>query len=53
MNDQTFEAAMALFDKPKPVPSVGLYQLEQQRIHDNRDRLKAERLAREADRQCR
>ncbi len=47
MNDTNLEQALRLFEKPKPPPAM-TYQDEQQRIHDNYERLKAERLAREA-----
>jgi hypothetical protein len=47
MNDPNFEAAMALFEKPKPAPTVTEYEREQQAIRLNFERLKAERLARE------
>jgi hypothetical protein len=47
MNDTNLEAALRLFEKPKPAPAM-TYQQEQQRIRANYERLKAERLAREA-----
>jgi hypothetical protein len=38
-----------IFKQPKPAPAaVSQYELEQQAIRDNHQRLKAERLARES-----
>jgi hypothetical protein len=48
MNDTKYDEALALFQQPKPAPTMTAYQLEQQRIHDNLKRLRALRLAREA-----
>jgi hypothetical protein len=48
MNDTTLEEAQRLFRQPAPAPTMTEYQLEQQRIRANYERLKAERLAREA-----
>ena len=38
----------AVFGKPEPVPTITEYQREQLAIRSNYERLKAERLAREA-----
>jgi hypothetical protein len=48
MNDTNLEAAQRLFKQPAPAPTMTEYQLEQLRIRLNFERLKAERLAREA-----
>jgi hypothetical protein len=48
MNDTNLEEALQLFNQPVPAPTMTEYQLEQQRIRANYERLKAERLAREA-----
>jgi hypothetical protein len=48
MNDPKFQEASKLFAQLKPVPSATSYELEQQRIRENHQRLKAARLAREA-----
>jgi hypothetical protein len=52
MNDLKIQEAMRLFERPQsaPTPTVSEYQLEQQRIRANYERLKAERLARETKR---
>jgi hypothetical protein len=50
MNDTKFNEAQTLFEKTKPAPIVTEYEREQQRIRDNYERLRAERLARETDR---
>jgi len=47
MNDPKFTEAQKLFEQTKPAPSA-TYAKEQQAFHANRERLKAERLAREA-----
>jgi hypothetical protein len=47
MNDPKYDEALALFEKPKPAPTMSDYRLEQQAFHANRERLKAERLKRE------
>jgi len=47
MTDPKYDEALALFDQPKPAPAMTTYQREQQRIRDNHQRQKAERLARE------
>jgi hypothetical protein len=48
MNDTTLEEAQRLFKQPAPAPTMTEYQLEQMRIRANYERLKAERLTREA-----
>jgi hypothetical protein len=48
MNDKKIEEAQRLFKTAKPAPTMTEYQREQLAILANRDRLKAERLAREA-----
>jgi hypothetical protein len=51
MSDQKIKEAQRLF-KPEPTPTtVNEYQLEQQRIRANYERLKAERLKRESEEQ--
>jgi hypothetical protein len=47
MNDRKLEEARRLFEQTKPVPTMSEYEIEQQRIRENHQRLKAERLARE------
>jgi hypothetical protein len=49
MNDTKFTEAEKLFQetKPAPAPTMTEYQREQQRVRQNYDRLRAERLARE------
>jgi hypothetical protein len=47
MNDKNKEAE-SLFKQAKPEATMTDYQREQQALHANRERLKAERLAREA-----
>ena len=47
MNDTNFEEALKLFEQIEPAPSM-TYAQEQQAFHANRERLKAERMAREA-----
>jgi hypothetical protein len=47
MNDQALQEAEKFFQQPKPAPSVSAYELEQEAIRLNFERLKAERLARE------
>jgi hypothetical protein len=49
MNDNKFDEVERLFHQPKPAPIMTAYQCEQQRIRLNFERLKAERLAREAN----
>jgi hypothetical protein len=41
--------AEALFKTPEPAPAMNVYQTEQLAIQKNRERLKAERLARESN----
>jgi hypothetical protein len=48
MNDTTLEAALRIFKQLAPTPTSSEYEREQQRIRANYERLKAERLAREA-----
>jgi len=48
MSNTALEEAQRLFEKPKPAPTISEYEREQQRIRTNYERLKAERLAREA-----
>jgi hypothetical protein len=48
MNDKIKEAE-SLFKQTEPVLMTTEYQREQQALHANRERLKAERLAREAN----
>jgi hypothetical protein len=49
MNDPKFQEASKLFAPPKPAPiTTTIYELEQQAIRDNHQRLKQERLQREA-----
>ena len=50
MNDPKFHEAEKLFEQTKQAPVMTAYEREQQRVRDNFERLKAERLAREADR---
>jgi hypothetical protein len=47
MTDPKSEASQ-LFKQPEPAVTMSAYQLEQETIQKNRERLKAERLAREA-----
>jgi hypothetical protein len=47
MNDTKIEEALRLFKQAESAPAMTEYELEQQRIHANLKRLKAERLARE------
>jgi hypothetical protein len=47
MTDPKQEASQ-LFKQPEPSPMMSAYQLEQEAIRKNRERLRAERLAREA-----
>jgi hypothetical protein len=49
MNDTKFEEAEKLFGRIEPTPTMTEYQRDQQRIRATYERLKAERLAREAD----
>jgi hypothetical protein len=51
MNDPKFNEAEKLFEQTKPAPTVTAYEREQQAFMANYDRLKAERLAREATQQ--
>jgi uncharacterized protein YigA (DUF484 family) len=54
MNDTTtIQETLQLFGQPAPTPTVSEYQLEQQRNRANYERLKAERLPREAKRDSR
>jgi hypothetical protein len=39
MTDPNYEAAQKLFEQPKPAPVMGEYELEQQRILANLQRL--------------
>jgi hypothetical protein len=48
MNDQNLKAAEQLFERVEPAPIIGGYEAEQLAIKTNFERLKAERLAREA-----
>ena len=48
MSDQILEEAKRLFDQAKPAPIISEYEREQQAIKANYERLRAERLAREA-----
>jgi hypothetical protein len=48
MNNPKFQEASRLFQQPGPAPTMTAYEREQQVFHANRERLKAERLAREA-----
>ena len=48
MHNQNLEAAERLFESVKACPIIGDYQAEQIAIRANFERLKAERLAREA-----
>lgn len=48
MNDTTLEA-LKLFKTAEPAPAMTAYERERQRIRANYERLKAERLAREAE----
>jgi hypothetical protein len=47
MNDRKDEAER-LFNEPKPATAVSQYEREQRKIHANLERLRKERLAREA-----
>jgi hypothetical protein len=47
MTDPKSEASQ-FFKQPEPAVTMSAYQLEQETIQKNRERLKAERLAREA-----
>jgi hypothetical protein len=47
MTDPKFEASQ-FFKRPEPAPTMSAYHLEQEAIRKNRERLKAERLARDA-----
>jgi hypothetical protein len=49
MKERILEEAERLFEQAKPGPAISEYQREQQAIRSNFERLKAERLAREAD----
>jgi hypothetical protein len=42
------EALRLLFARPEPAPTISEYQREQNALHANRKKLKAERLARES-----
>jgi hypothetical protein len=48
MNDQILEDAERLFEQTKPVPTISEYEKEQRAIRSNYERLKRERLEREA-----
>jgi hypothetical protein len=48
MNDPKIEAAQKLFEQIELAPTMSSYQQEQQRVRLNFERLRAERLAREA-----
>jgi hypothetical protein len=48
MNDRNLEAAERLFEAARPAPVISDYQREQSAMRINFERLKAERLAREA-----
>jgi hypothetical protein len=48
MNDPKFNEAEKLFDQAKPAPVMTECEREQQRVRANFERLRAERLAREA-----
>jgi hypothetical protein len=47
MTDPKLEASQ-FFKQPEPALTMSAYQLEQETIRKNRERLRAERLAREA-----
>jgi len=47
MNDRKVEAEQ-LFNEPKPATAMSEYEHEQQKIRSNLERLRKERLAREA-----
>jgi hypothetical protein len=49
MTDPKFHEAEKLFEQIKPAPVMTEYEREQQRAMANYDRLRAERLAREAE----
>jgi hypothetical protein len=48
MNDTKFEEASKLFRRIETAPTMTEYEREQQAVRANYERLKAERLAREA-----
>jgi hypothetical protein len=50
MHNQNLEAAERLFEPAKPAPAISDYERERLALYANRDRLRAERLAREAER---
>jgi hypothetical protein len=52
MNDRVLKEAERLFEQVRPAPTIGEYEREQQAIRSNFERLKAERLAREAATRC-
>jgi hypothetical protein len=48
MNERYLDEAARLFVAPQPAPTMNEYEKEQQAIRSNFERLKSERLAREA-----
>jgi hypothetical protein len=48
MKERILEEAERLFEQAKPLKAISEYQKEQQAIRSNFERLKAQRLAREA-----
>jgi hypothetical protein len=48
MNDRNLEDARRLFEQAKPAPTISEYDIEQKAHQKNRERLKSERLVREA-----
>jgi phosphopantothenoylcysteine synthetase/decarboxylase len=48
MSDPTIQEALKLFKREVPAPAMTEYEIEQQAFRRNYERLKAERLAREA-----
>jgi hypothetical protein len=48
MNDRILEDAERLFETPQPAPAISEYEREQQRRFANFERLRRERLEREA-----
>ena len=47
-NKMTTDEILKVFEQAKPVPVINEYEREQQAIRSNFERLKSERLAREA-----